>query len=132
MTEEQIKLIKATVPVLKEHGVTLTKHFYQRMFTHNPELKHVFNMGNQQNNKQQTALALAVLAYAEHIEDPSVLLPVVDTIGHKHASLDIRPEHYAIVGKHLIASISEVLGEGATPELLEAWTLAYGQLADLM
>ena len=132
MTEEQIKLIKATVPVLKEHGVTLTKHFYQRMFTHNPELKHVFNMGNQQNNKQQTALALAVLAYAEHIEDPSVLLPVVDTIGHKHASLDIRPEHYAIVGKHLIASISEVLGEGATPELLEAWTLAYGQLAELM
>ncbi|MGO1244612.1 MAG: NO-inducible flavohemoprotein [Sphingobacterium sp.] len=132
MTENQIQLIKATVPVLKEHGVALTKHFYQRMFTHNPELKHVFNMGNQQNNRQQTALALAVLAYAEHIEDPSVLLPVVDTIGHKHASLDIRPEHYAIVGKHLIASIGEVLGEAATPELLEAWTLAYGKLADLM
>lgn len=132
MTQEQIKLIKATVPVLKEHGVTLTKHFYQRMFTHNPELKHVFNMGNQQNNKQQTALAFAVLAYAEHIENPSVLLPVVDTIGHKHTSLDIRPEHYAIVGKHLIASIEEVLGDAATPDLLEAWTLAYGQLADLM
>lgn len=132
MTKDQIKLIKATVPVLKEHGVTLTKHFYQRMFTHNPELKHIFNMGNQQNSKQQTALAVAVLAYAEHIENPSVLLPVVNTIGHKHASLDIRPEHYAIVGEHLIASIGEVLGDAATPELLEAWTLAYGQLADLM
>lgn len=132
MTTTQKDLVKATVPVLKEHGVALTTHFYQRMFTHNPELKHMFNMGNQQNQRQQTALAMAVLAYAEHIEDPSVLLPVVDSIGHKHTSLSVRPEHYEIVGSHLIASIGEVLGEAATPELLEAWTLAYGQLAALM
>lgn len=132
MTVDQKNLVKATVPILKEHGVLLTSHFYNRMFEHNPELKHVFNMGNQRNNKQQTALAMAVLAYAEHIEDPSVLMPVVNNIGHKHTSLDIRPEHYAIVGRHLIASISEVLGDGATPELLEAWTAAYQQLASLM
>ncbi|MBV8252303.1 MAG: NO-inducible flavohemoprotein [Chitinophaga sp.] len=132
MTTEQKQLVKATVPVLREHGVLLTTHFYNRMFTHNPELKHVFNMGNQQNGKQQTALAMAVLAYAEHIENPAVLLPVVDSIGHKHTSLDIRPEHYDIVGNHLLASISEVLGTAATPELLEAWAVAYSQLAAIM
>lgn len=132
MTNEQKQLVKGTVPVLREHGVLLTTHFYNRMFQYNPELKNMFNMGNQQNSKQQTALAMAVLAYAEHIEDPSVLLPVVDNIGHKHTSLDIRPEHYTIVGNHLIASIQEVLGETASPELLEAWTIAYNQLASLM
>ncbi|MGO1245548.1 MAG: NO-inducible flavohemoprotein [Sphingobacterium sp.] len=132
MTTEQKQMVKATVPVLKEHGVLLTTHFYKRMFEHNPELKHVFNMGNQQNSKQQTALAPAVFAYAEHMAEPSVLLPVVNNIGHKHTSLDIRPEHYAIVGRHLIASIGEVLGDAATPELIDAWTTAYGQLADLM
>jgi nitric oxide dioxygenase len=61
-----------------------------------------------------------------------VLVPAITKIGHKHVSLDIRPEHYAIVGRHLIASIGEVLGEAATPALLEAWTVAYGQLARLM
>ncbi|MBS0028320.1 NO-inducible flavohemoprotein [Chitinophaga sp. 22321] len=132
MTTEQKQLVTATVPVLREHGVLLTTHFYQRMFTHNPELKHVFNMGNQQNGKQQTALAMAVLAYAEHIENPAVLMPVVNSIGHKHTSLDIRPEHYAIVGKHLLASIAEVLGDAATPELLDAWAAAYQQLAAIM
>lgn len=132
MTSEQIQLVKSTAPILREHGVLLTTHFYKRMFEHNPELKHVFNMGNQQNSKQQTALALAVLAYAEHIENPVALMPAVDHIGQKHTSLDIRPEHYAIVGKHLIASISEVLGESASPALLEAWTLAYQQLASIM
>jgi len=132
MTSNQKELIKATIPVLREHGVVLTKHFYQRMFLHNPELQHVFNRGNQQNDKQQTALAMAVLAYAEHIDDPRVLFPVVNSIGHKHVSLDIRAEHYAIVGKHLIASIQEVLGDLATTDLLEAWAVAYQELADLM
>ena len=41
-------------------------------------------------------------------------------------------EHYAIVGKHLIASIKEVLGDAATPELIDAWTAAYMQLADVL
>jgi nitric oxide dioxygenase len=132
MLEEQMRLVKATVPILRESGVILTTHFYNRMFNHNPELKHIFNMGNQQNHKQQAALAMAVLAYAEHIENPSVLMPVVDSVGHKHTSLDIRPEHYTIVGRHLIASIREVLGDIATPEIVDAWTVAYNQLASLM
>jgi len=132
MTSEQKQLISATVPILKENGVLLTKHFYTRMFTHNPELKNMFNMGNQQSGKQQTALAMAVLAYAENIANPGVLMPVVDRIGHKHVSLDIRPEHYQIVGKHLIESIKEVLGEAASPEIVDAWTAAYLQLASIM
>ncbi|TKT92982.1 NO-inducible flavohemoprotein [Dyadobacter frigoris] len=132
MTTDQKNLIKATVPVLKENGVLLTDHFYKRMFKHNPELKNVFNMGNQQNKRQQTALAMAILAYAEHIENPAVLMPAIDGIGQKHMSLDIRPEHYLIVGKHLLASISEVLGEAATPQILDAWEVAYNQLAQIM
>jgi len=77
-------------------------------------------MSNQQTGKQQTALAMAVLAYAENIEYPSVLVPAITKISHKHVSLDIRPEHYAIVSRHLIASIGEVLGEAAAPALLDA------------
>ncbi|SMD01835.1 NO-inducible flavohemoprotein [Pedobacter nyackensis] len=132
MNLEQKQLISATVPILRENGVLLTKHFYNRMFTHNPELKNMFNMGNQESGKQQTALAMAVLAYAENIANPGVLMPVVDRIGHKHVSLDIRPEHYQIVGRHLIASIQEVLGAAATADILDAWTAAYQQLAALM
>ena len=132
ITQAQKDLVKATVPVLRENGVLLTTHFYKRMFVHNPELKNVFNMGSQQNGRQQTALAMAVLAYAEHIENPGVLMPVVNGIGQKHVSLDIRPEHYAIVGEHLLASISEVLGETATPEIIDAWEVAYTQLAQIM
>ena len=118
--------------MLKTHGVALTRHFYARMFEHNPELKHIFNQGHQAGGEQQQALAGAVAAYAEQIDDPSVLAPVVTRIVHKHVSLGVRPEHYPIVGKHLLASIREVLGEAATDELVDASAAAYGQLADLL
>ncbi len=132
LTQQHKEIILATVPVLKENGVTLTKHFYTRMFTHHPELKNLFNMGNQNSGKQQTALAMAVLSYAENISNPGVLMPVIDMIGQKHTSLNIQPEQYNIVGTHLLASIKEVLQEAATDEILEAWSAAYNQLADIM
>lgn len=132
LTTRQIELVKATVPVLREHGVALTTHFYKRMLSHNPELRNVFNQVHQARGHQQKALAGAVLAYAENIENPAVLLPAVKFIASKHATIGIRAEHYPIVGKHLLASIKEVLGDTASDELIDAWAAAYGQLADLL
>ncbi|PTT41764.1 NO-inducible flavohemoprotein [Chryseobacterium sp. HMWF028] len=132
MNTNQKALVKATVPVLKTNGTDLTKHFYTRMFKHNPELKNIFNMSHQASGKQQNALAGAVLAYAEQIENPEVLINVLKSIGNKHVSLHITPEQYDIVGLHLISSIKEVLGEAASDELIEAWTQAYNELAQIM
>lgn len=132
LTDKQIELIKATVPVLREAGVVLTSHFYKRMLSHNPELMQVFNQGHQRAGAQQQALAGAVLAYAENIENLGALLGAVRHIAQKHVSVGIRAEHYPIVGKHLLASIQEVLGSAATPELIDAWAAAYGQLADIL
>lgn len=125
--------IKATIPFLKEHAAALTHHMYARMFKHNPELKAIFNQSNQVSGTQQQALAMAVVAYAEHIDDPSVLLPVLERVANKHASLGIRAEHYPVVGQHLLSSIRELAGEEvANDEMIAAWAAAYGQLADIL
>jgi len=132
MNASQKELIKATVPILRTNGNDLITYFYQRMLSNNPELKNIFNMANQASGKQQNALSGAVLAYAENIEDPTVLINTLKSIGNKHVSLNIQPEQYDIVGNHLIGSIKEVLGDLATLELIEAWTCAYNELAQIM
>ncbi len=124
--------IKATTPILQEHGVTLTKHFYARLFSHHPDMKPMFNQGHQAAGSQQQALAQAVLAYATHIENPSVLLPVLQMVAQKHVSLGIRAEHYAIIGQNLLAAIQEVLQLPEDSPVINAWAAAYGELADLM
>ncbi|WP_139996814.1 NO-inducible flavohemoprotein [Paenibacillus paridis] len=130
LNEKTIAIIKSTVPVLEVHGVTITKRFYQLLFTNHPELLNLFNHANQKQGRQQTALANAVYAAALHIDNLSAILPVVKQIGHKHRSLGVVPEHYPIVGNYLLMAIKEVLGDAATDDILNAWAEAYGMIAD--
>lgn len=132
LDEKTIAIVKSTAPVLAEHGETLTKHFYKRMFSHNPEVAPFFNPAHQTAGKQQRALAGAITAYAANIDNLEVLGGAVELIAQKHASLMIKPEHYPIVGENLLASIREVLGEAATDEVINAWAAAYGFLADIL
>jgi nitric oxide dioxygenase len=132
LTPAQIQKVKSTAPVLAKHGATITKHFYQRMFKHHPELKNVFNQTNQKSGNQAETLARAVWAYAVHIDNLGALGPAVAHITNKHVSLNIRPAQYDIVGEHLLASIVEVLGDAVDTETVDAWTAAYAQLASLM
>ncbi|EKF73026.1 bifunctional nitric oxide dioxygenase/dihydropteridine reductase 2 [Alcanivorax hongdengensis A-11-3] len=131
LSAAQLDVIKQTVPVLQENGEVLTRHFYQRMFLENPEVLAFFNPAHQHAGTQQRALAGAICAYAQNIENPAALASAVELIAQKHASLGIRAEHYPIVGQNLLASIQEVLGEAATPAIIDAWAAAYGVLADI-
>ncbi|WP_054025528.1 NO-inducible flavohemoprotein [Bacillus sp. FJAT-28004] len=130
LSAQCIQIIKSTVPVLEVHGVTITKRFYQLLFTNHPELLNLFNHANQKQGRQQAALANVVYAAAQHIENLAAIIPVVKQIGHKHRSLGVKPEHYPIVGKYLLMAIKDVLGEAATDEILNAWAEAYGIIAD--
>ena len=124
--------IEASVPVLREQGVTITRAFYRNLFAEYPALTNLFNMGNQANGSQQMSLASAVFAYAANYENAAALAPVVSRIVQKHVSVGITAEHYPIVGRHLLGAIKETLGDAATPELLDAWAEAYGLLADAL
>ena len=124
--------IDASVPVLREHGLAITTTFYRSMFAAHPELTNLFNMGNQANGTQQQSLAAAVFAYAANIDNADALTPVVSRIVHKHAAVGLTPEHYPIVGEHLLGAIKTVLGDAATPALIDAWAEAYWLLANLL
>lgn len=126
---QTIATVKATIPLLLETGPKLTAHFYDRMFTHNPELKEIFNMSNQRNGDQREALFNAIAAYASNLENLPALLPAVEKIAQKHTSFQIKPAQYNIVGEHLLATLDEMFSPGQ--EVLDAWGKAYGVLADV-
>ncbi|KGR90022.1 dihydropteridine reductase [Ureibacillus massiliensis 4400831 = CIP 108448 = CCUG 49529] len=131
LSQQTIDVIKSTVPVLEQHGVTITKTFYSNMLNAHPELLNYFNRANQQKGRQQTALANTVLAAAKYIDNLEPIVPVVMQIAHKHRGLGILPEHYPIVGENLLRAIKEVLGDAATDEIIDAWANAYGVIAEI-
>ncbi|TLS38921.1 NO-inducible flavohemoprotein [Pseudalkalibacillus caeni] len=131
LSQKTKEIVKSTVPVLEQHGTTITKRFYQMMFSNHPELLNIFNHANQKQGRQQQALANTVYAAAKYIDNLEAIVPVVTQIAHKHRSLGIKPEHYPIVGEHLLLAIEDVLGDAATDGILEAWGEAYGVIADV-
>ncbi|GFF93019.1 hypothetical protein IFM53868_07045 [Aspergillus udagawae] len=132
MTPEQVSVITKTVPVLEKYGETITRVFYKSMFAAHPELKSVFNITRQHTGHQPKILAEALHAYAANINSLEVLEPTLELVCHKHASLQITPDQYDIVGKFLIDAMREVLGDIFTSDVQDAWTAAYGQLSGLM
>lgn len=132
LSQDTIKTVKATAPVLAEHGYAIIQRFYERLFQAHPELKNLFNMRHQERGEQQRALASAVYAYATNIDNLQALQSAVTRIAHKHASLCVQPEQYPIVGQNLLTAIREELGNAATDEIIAAWTEAYQELADIL
>lgn len=131
LTQQQIDIVKSTVPILKAHGETITTTFYRNVITTHPQLKNLFSVRNQATGAQQSALARSVLAYATYIDDLPKLTSAVERIAQKHASLFVQPEHYPIVGEFLVGAFAEVLGDALTEEVKAAWIAAYGVLADV-
>jgi nitric oxide dioxygenase len=131
LSQNTIKIVKSTAPVLAERGVEITTYFYKTMFEAHPELLNIFNHANQQQGRQQTALANTVYAAATYIDQLEVLLPAVKQIAHKHRSLNVKKEHYPIVGEFLLKAIKDVLGAAATPEVINAWGEAYQVIAQV-
>ena len=150
LSAEQVQIIKATAQVLQERGKEITTRFYKDMLTEIPDLNNgklirlfkpsvtnhscytVFNQTNQINGHQAAALAGSLHAYATHIDDLGILSPAMERISQKHASLYVKPEQYDIVGHYLLQAMKKVLGDALTPKILDAWAVAYQQLANLM
>ncbi len=132
LSANTIAIVKATVPALDEHGLEVVRTMYERMFR-NPKIRAMFNQAHQgEASSQPKALASAILAYAQNIENLDALAPAVERIAQKHVGLQVLPEHYPHVAEALLGAIKEVLGDAATDEVLAAWGEAYWFLADIL
>lgn len=129
ISEQTIEIVKSTAPVLAKEGEAITKLFYQNLFTDYPALKNIFNMANQAKGEQSRALADSVFQYAVHIDKLEALGDAVNRIAQKHASLQVAPEHYPIVGEYLLSAIKVHLSLEENDPILSAWAEAYDALA---
>lgn len=135
LTQASREVIAATLPAVEGALGEITPNFYRRMFGAHPDLlDNLFNRTHQKTGEQPMALAGSIAAYARLQLEPDVNRQnfIIDRIAHKHASLGVTRDQYAIVHEHLFAAIVEVLGAAVTPEVANAWDELYWDMADLL
>lgn len=132
LSQTTIDTIKATVPVMAQHGRGIVAEMYNRLLT-DPEIRTLFNQSHQiGDSPQHAALTNAILAYAQNIENLPVMAAAVERIANKHVGLQIEPRHYDHVASALLGAIEGVLKEAATGEVIRAWGEAYWFLANIL
>ena len=60
------------------------------------------------------------------------IIPAVQSLGRRHAGYGVTAEHYQPVAEAFLSTLEHYLGEAFTPELKEAWVVAYTTLATVM
>lgn len=131
LSEQTIAIIKATAPVIQEHGLAITTRMYERLFV-NEDVKALFDQSAQESGDQPRRLAAAILGYAQNVDKLQNLTPVVERMVQRHVETGVKEEHYPFVAEALLPAIRDIIGDAATDEVLEAWGEAYWFLADIL
>ena len=66
------------------------------------------------------------------LDKPQTLIPVLQSLGRRHADYGVRDEHYDTVGTALLSTLEQGTGVAFTPEVRGAWIDVYGVVSKTM
>ena len=130
MTADQIATIRSTWNLMGATTDAVAPAFYDRLFRIDPSLRALFPPGDMSGQAEKLAQTLAVVV--KSLDDLPRLLPAVEALGARHARYGVEPTHFDTVGRALLETFDQILGEHFTPDAREAWSLAYTTLAGVM
>jgi hemoglobin-like flavoprotein len=123
------ELLNESLGLVSPVAGQLIRSCYDRVFTDYPQVRSMFPADTKQQREQFLRVVVALVTNYDHRED---LVPYLEALGNRHVRYGVVPEHYAIVGRALLASLAELAGELWTDEYEGAWARAYTFAAEIM
>jgi hemoglobin-like flavoprotein len=129
MTPQQISLIQASWASVVPIQDTAAGLFYQRLFALDPAVKPLFKGDMQEQGRKLMKMLGTVVNSLTRLDE---LVPVAQDMARRHVGYGVQPAHYETVGAALLWTLEQGLGPAFTDETRDAWTTAYGTLAQVM
>jgi nitric oxide dioxygenase len=104
--------------------------FYADLFETAPEVKPYF--ANADMAEQGAKLMKTLGMVVSGLRQLDQIVPVAAQLAIKHVDYGVKADDYASVGASLLRTLEKGLGDDFTPEVKEAWTVAYGTLSGAM
>ena len=129
MTLKQVMLLQQSFANVAPISGQVAIMFYDRLFELAPQVKVIFPADmTEQRQKLMATLAVVV----NGLSNLQSVLPAASALAKRHIAYGAKPEHYPVVGSALLWTLEKCLGDAWTPEVAEAWTVAYGTLSTSM
>lgn len=129
MTPEQLALVERSYDAILADGDRFSRRFYERLFERHPESRRLFP---EDMAEQRAKLLMELGVLVTTIRHFDSFVARTKELGARHAGYGVRLTDYDHVGEALLGAFAEVLGDGATPALIEAWERAYDLVAETM
>ena len=103
--------------------------FYQNLFRIAPETRDLFP---ESLSDQGRKLVQTLSWILDHLEEPDELVPAAEALARRHLAYGVSADHYDAVGKALLATLGEGLGDDFSEDDAAAWSRVYTDLSTLM
>jgi hemoglobin-like flavoprotein len=130
MTQQQIQLIKRSWRLFQQINPAIVGDvFYSKLFAMSPSLQKMFSTDmNAQYEKLMAMLSLIVI----RLDNLDVISTEINEMAVRHVQYGATPSHYKMVGKALIWTLEQGLGNDWNQDLKEAWEACYEKLSETM
>jgi len=129
MTPTQIQLVRHSFALVQPISREASALFYANLFDADPALRPLFR-GDM--DEQGRRLFDMIGAGVSLLDRPAQLLPVLRKLGSMHAGYGVLDAHYDTVGRVLVRTLSQGLGEAFTPAAEDAWLAFYDVVSGTM
>ena len=129
MKRETIQLVQSTWKEVVKISPQAAELFYKNLFQADPSLQRLFK-GDMQAQGQKPIQMIG--AAVGKLDDLDSLIPILQSLGKRHAKYGVRDAHYQIVGAALLKTLGQGLGDAFTPQVKAAWSEVYGVMAKVM
>ena len=103
--------------------------FYERLFVTNPSFRSLFkNDMRIQGIKLMAMLAMVVY----NLPKPRQVSPAIRDLALRHVGYGVKPAYYDAMRDSLLWTLEQALAEDLTPDVREAWSVCYDELAGEM
>jgi hemoglobin-like flavoprotein len=129
MTPDQIRLVISSIEALRPRSDEFASLFYEELFALEPDARDLFP---EDMTLQRVKLFKELDEIAHAIPTLDAFVVRAQHLGSEHAGFGVERKHYLAFGTVLLPALAEILGDDFTPEVAEAWRVAYGLVSDSM
>ncbi|MBD2775549.1 globin family protein [Iningainema tapete] len=125
-----VEVLEQSFAQIKPHSTEFAASFYDNLFADYPDVQPLFAHTNMVEQRKHLLSALVLVV--ENLRKSDVLNQALRGLGARHLEYSVLPEHYPMIGATLLKTFEYYLGDDWNPEVKQAWTDAYSEIAQVM
>ncbi len=129
LTVRQMELIRSSFDKFRDCGDAGPVRFYRRLFADSPSVRSLFP---DDVSKQARKFLQSLNVIVGSLSSTDRTTRMLQRLGERHQGFGVNPGHYPVVGKALVETLREELGDEFTEEIETAWTNAFELISSAM